>query len=68
MSEVVKKINLLKLLFLEKGKWVVFLLYVYFGSSNDVWMLSRCLEKENYIVYLFNFLGYGMLVFEDILD
>ena len=67
-SEVAKKINLQKPLFLEKGKRAVLLLHAYSGSSNDVRMLSRRLEKENYTVYSPNFSGHGTLVPEDILD
>ncbi|HBE2204988.1 MAG: alpha/beta fold hydrolase [Enterococcus faecalis] len=68
MSEVAKKINLPKPLFSEKGKRAVLLLHAYSGSSNDVRMLSRRLEKENYTVYSPNFSGHGTLVPEDILD
>ena len=41
-----KKINLPKPLFSEKGKRAVLLLHAYSGSSNDVRMLSRRLEKK----------------------
>jgi len=68
VSEVAKKINLPKPLFSEKGKRAVLLLHAYSGSSNDVRMLSRRLEKENYTVYSPNFSGHGTLVPEDILD
>ena len=54
-----KKINLPKPLFSEKGKRAVLLLHAYSGSSNDVRMLSRRLEKENYTVYSPNFSGHG---------
>ena len=52
----------------RKGKRAVLLLHAYSGSSNDVRMLSRRLEKENYTVYSPNFSGHGTLVPEDILD
>lgn len=62
-----KKINLPKPLFIEKGSRAVVLLHAYSGSSNDVRMLSRFLEKANYTVYSPNFSGHGTLRPEDIL-
>lgn len=63
-----KRINLPKPLFSENGKRAVLLLHAYSGSSNDVRMMSRSLEKENYTVYSPIFSGHGTLVPEDILD
>lgn len=62
-----KKINLPKPLFTENGIRAVILLHAYSGSSNDVRMLSRFLEKANYTIYSPNFSGHGTLKPEDIL-
>lgn len=62
-----KKINLPKPLFTENGRRAVLLLHAYSGSSNDVRMLSRYLESQNYTVYSPNFSGHGTLSPEDIL-
>lgn len=62
-----KKINLPQPLFTENGPRAVVLLHAYSGSSNDVRMLSRYLEKENYTVYSPNFSGHATLAPEDIL-
>lgn len=62
-----KKINLPKPLFTENGSRAVILLHAYSGSSNDVRMLSRFLEKATYTVYSPNFTGHGTLEPEAIL-
>lgn len=62
-----KKINMPKPLFTEKGSRAVLLLHAYSGSSNDVRMLSRFLEKESFTVYSPNFSGHATLSPEDIL-
>ncbi|MFC3634569.1 alpha/beta hydrolase [Enterococcus rivorum] len=67
MTYLEKKINLPKPLFTENGPCAVLLLHAYSGSSNDVRMLSRFLEKANYTVYSPNFTGHGTLRPEDIL-
>lgn len=63
-----KIINLPKPLFTENGSRAVLLLHAYSGSSNDVRMLSRCLEKENYTVYSPNFSGHATFSPENILE
>ncbi len=62
-----KKISLPKPLFTQNGSRAVLLLHAYSGSSNDVRMLSRYLEKENYTVYSPNFSGHATVAPEDIL-
>lgn len=62
-----KKISLPKPLFAQNGSRAVLLLHAYSGSSNDVRMLSRALEKDNYTVYSPNFSGHATVVPEDIL-
>lgn len=62
-----KKINLPQPLFTENGTRAVLLLHAYSGSSNDVRMLSRSLEKAGYTVYSPNFSGHATLSPEDIL-
>lgn len=63
-----KIINLPKPLFTENGPRAVLLLHAYSGSSNDVRMLSRYLEKENYTVYSPNFSGHATFSPENILE
>lgn len=63
-----KKISLPKPLFTQNGSRAVLLLHAYSGSSNDVRMLSRYLEKENYTVYSPNFSGHATVDPEDILE
>ncbi|WYJ99093.1 carboxylesterase [Enterococcus sp. 7F3_DIV0205] len=63
-----KKISLPKPLFTQNGSRAVLLLHAYSGSSNDVRMLSRYLEKENYTVYSPNFSGHATVAPEDILE
>lgn len=67
MNWIVKKISLPKPLFTQNGSRAVLLLHAYSGSSNDVRMLSRYLEKENYTVYSPNFSGHATVTPEDIL-
>ncbi|MBO0446697.1 MULTISPECIES: serine aminopeptidase domain-containing protein [Enterococcus] len=62
-----KKISLPKPLFTQNGSRAVLLLHAYSGSSNDVRMMSRYLEKENYTVYSPNFSGHATVAPEDIL-
>lgn len=50
------------------GPKAVLLLHAYSGSSNDVRMLARFLERENYTVYAPIFSGHGTLQPEDILE
>ncbi|ALS01167.1 carboxylesterase [Enterococcus silesiacus] len=64
---MVKTISLPKPLFTQNGSRAVLLLHAYSGSSNDVRMLSRYLEKENYTVYSPNFSGHATVAPEDIL-
>lgn len=61
-----KKISLPKPLFTQNGPRAVLLLHAYSGSSNDVRMLSRYLENENYTVYSPNFSGHATFAPEDI--
>ncbi|WP_207696558.1 carboxylesterase [Enterococcus sp. DIV0212c] len=63
-----KKISLPKPLFTQNGSRAVLLLHAYSGSSNDVRMLTRYLEKENYTVYSPNFSGHATASPEDILE
>lgn len=67
MNQIVKTISLPKPLFTQNGSRAVLLLHAYSGSSNDVRMLSRYLEKENYTVYSPNFSGHATTAPEDIL-
>ncbi|MBO0450300.1 alpha/beta fold hydrolase [Enterococcus sp. MJM12] len=53
--------------FTKKGKKAVLLFHAYSGSPNDVRMLSRALEKENYTVYAPLFLGHGTMEPKEIL-
>ncbi|BCA86180.1 carboxylesterase [Enterococcus saigonensis] len=53
--------------FTAKGKKAVLLFHAYSGSPNDVRMLSRALEKENYTVYAPLFLGHGTMEPKEIL-
>lgn len=55
-------------LFTENGPRAVLLLHAYTGSSNDMRMLSRYLEKKGYTVYSPHFSGHGTLKPEDILQ
>jgi carboxylesterase len=68
VNDVKPKLTLPKPLFSEKGSQAVLLLHAYSGSSNDVRMLSRSLEKAGYTVYSPNFSGHGTLRPEDILE
>lgn len=55
-------------LFFEKGSRAVLLLHAYTGSFNDVRMLARFLEKNQYTVYAPLFSGHGTKSPEDILQ
>lgn len=55
-------------LFFEKGSRAVLLLHAYTGSYNDVRMLARFLEKNDYTVYAPLFSGHGTKNPEDILE
>lgn len=55
-------------LFFEKGPRAVLLLHAYTGSFNDVRMLARFLEKNQYTVYAPLFSGHGTKNPEDILE
>ncbi|MBL1228059.1 alpha/beta fold hydrolase [Enterococcus sp. BWB1-3] len=57
-----------KPLFVEQGPKAILLLHAYSGSSNDVRMLCRYLEKENYTVYTPIFSGHATMAPEDILN
>ncbi|MGX7420380.1 alpha/beta hydrolase [Carnobacterium gallinarum] len=61
------KIALPQPFFFENGPRAVLLLHAYTGSSNDMRMLARALEKENYTVYAPHFKGHGTLEPTDIL-
>lgn len=63
-----KKVIMPKPLFVEQGPRAVILLHAYSGSSNDVRMLCRFLEKENYTVYTPIFSGHATINPEDILN
>lgn len=54
--------------FFERGKRAVLLLHAYTGSSNDMRLLGRALEREGYTVYAPQFTGHATSRFEDILD
>ncbi len=62
-----KRITLPQPLFVEHGKRAVILLHAYTGSPNDVRMLCRAVENENYTVYSPMFSGHGTLDPQDIL-
>lgn len=53
--------------FFEKGPQAVILMHAYSSTPNDVRMLARALEKENYTVYAPLFKGHGTAEPEDIL-
>ncbi|WP_414839694.1 alpha/beta hydrolase [Carnobacterium sp. TMP28] len=53
--------------FFEKGPRAVLLMHAYNGSPNDVRMMGRALEKENYTVYAPMFKGHGTVNPEDVL-
>ena len=53
--------------FFEKGPQAVILMHAYSSTPNDVRMLARALEKENYTVYAPLFKGHGTDDPEDIL-
>ncbi|WYJ89628.1 carboxylesterase [Enterococcus sp. 9E7_DIV0242] len=63
-----RKIKLPEPLFVEGGERAVILFHAYSGSSNDVRMLCRFLEKRNYTVYTPIFSGHATLSPEDILN
>ena len=46
-------------LYIKKGKRAVLLFHAYTGSPNDVRMLARRLERENYTVLAPMFSGHG---------
>lgn len=58
----------IKSFFFEKGPQAVILMHAYSSTPNDVRMLGRALEKENYTVYAPLFRGHGTKDPEDILD
>lgn len=62
-----KKIALPEPFFFENGPRAILLLHAYTGSSNDMRMLGRALEKEGYTVYAPHFKGHGTLDPTDIL-
>lgn len=55
-------------LYAPHGKRAVLLLHAYSGSSNDVRMLARSLEKQNYTVYAPIFAGHATPQPRDILE
>lgn len=55
-------------LFLPHGERAILLLHAYSGSSNDVRMLARFLEKKNYTVYAPLYKGHGTTEPLDILQ
>lgn len=63
-----KEVKLPEPFFFEKGSRAVLLLHAYTGSSNDVRMLGRTLERNGYTVYSPQFTGHATERFEDILD
>ncbi|MBP1045149.1 alpha/beta hydrolase [Enterococcus sp. BWM-S5] len=63
-----RKIKLPEPLFVEHGERAVILFHAYSGSSNDVRMMCRFLEKKNYTVYTPIFSGHATLSPEDILS
>lgn len=58
----------IKSFFFEKGPQAVILMHAYSSTPNDVRMLGRALEKDNYTVYAPLFKGHGTPEPEDILD
>ncbi|WP_035054402.1 alpha/beta hydrolase [Carnobacterium pleistocenium] len=58
----------IKSFFFENGPQAVILMHAYSSTPNDVRMLGRALEKENYTVYAPLFKGHGTKDPEDILD
>jgi carboxylesterase len=54
-------------LYFKKGKRAILLLHAYTGSYNDVRMLGRFLEKENYTILAPLFSGHGTNNAQDIL-
>lgn len=58
----------IKSFFFEKGPKAVILMHAYSSTPNDVRMLGRALEKENYTVYAPLFKGHGTTEPEAILD
>lgn len=58
----------IKSFFFEKGPKAVILMHAYSSTPNDVRMLGRALEKENYTVYAPLFKGHGTTEPEDILN
>ncbi|MBL1227189.1 alpha/beta hydrolase [Enterococcus sp. BWR-S5] len=63
-----RKIKLPEPLFVENGEKAVILFHAYSGSSNDVRMMCRFLEKRKYTVYTPIFSGHATLSPEDILS
>lgn len=63
-----RKIKLPEPLFVENGERAVILFHAYSGSSNDVRMMCRFLEKRKYTVYTPIFSGHATLSPEDILN
>lgn len=57
-----------KPLFIKNGSRCVLLLHAYTGSPNDVRMLARSLESQNFSVYAPLFTGHGTLDPKNILD
>jgi len=45
--------------FFEHGEQAVILLHAYSGSANDVRLLARALERENYTIYAPQFSGHA---------
>ena len=58
----------IKSFFFENGPQAVVLMHAYSSTPNDMRMLGRALEKENYTVYAPLFRGHGTTEPEDILD
>lgn len=63
-----KNFNQPKPLFAAHGSRAVLLLHAYSGSSNDVRMLARYLEKLEYTIYTPMFSGHGTANPQDILN
>lgn len=63
-----KEITLPEPFFFERGKRAVLLLHAYTGSANDMRLLGRFLERNNYTVYAPQFTGHATDRFEDILE
>ncbi|BDZ30143.1 alpha/beta fold hydrolase [Lactiplantibacillus sp. WILCCON 0030] len=53
--------------FFEHGDCAVILLHAYSGSANDVRLLARSLERENYSIYAPQFSGHGTGDLRDVL-